>query len=133
MSEVRWATHAEALMRVRRVIFIKEQGVSEEEELDGEDAACQDFLATDEQDELIGTARLMPSGQIGRIAVLPAWRRRNVGAGLLAAAVEAARSSSKRRMASRRSRAGAGSSASSTLKLRYDLIRMDSMFMVRFL
>ena len=120
-------------MRVRRVIFIKEQGVSEEEELDGEDAACQDFLATDEQDELIGTARLMPSGQIGRIAVLPAWRRRNVGAGLLAAAVEAARSSSKRRMASRRSRAGAGSSASSTLKLRYDLIRMDSMFMVRFL
>ena len=45
----------------------------------------------------------------------------------------AARSSSKRRMASRRSRATAGSSASSTLKLRYDLVRMDSMFMVRFL
>ena len=32
----------------------------------------------------------MPSGQIGRMAVLPAWRRRNVGARLLGAAVEAA-------------------------------------------
>ena len=45
----------------------------------------------------------------------------------------AARSASKRRMASRRSRAGAGSSAPSTLKLRYDRVRMDSMFMVRVL
>ena len=43
VTEVRWATHAEALMRVRRAVFVEEQGVSEEEELDGEDTACQHF------------------------------------------------------------------------------------------
>ncbi len=43
----------------------------------------------------------------------------------------AARSPSNRRIADRRSRASAGSSASSTLKLRYDLIRIDSIRMAR--
>ena len=51
----------------------------------------------------------------------------------VAAEQPAVRSSSKRRIASRRSRAGSGRSASSTLKLRYDRVRMDSMFMVRVL
>ena len=89
--EVPWATHADALMRVRRAVFIAEQGVSEREELDGEDASSQHFLATDGQGRPIGTARLMPSGQVGRMAVLPAWRRRQVGAGLLGLAMEAAK------------------------------------------
>ena len=47
------------------------------------------------------------------------------------AAQPAARSSSYRRIADRRSRASAGRSASSTLKLRYDRVRIDSIFMVR--
>ena len=89
--EVPWATHADALMRVRRAVFIEEQGVSEREELDGEDASSQHFLATDGQGRPIGTARLMPSGQVGRMAVLPAWRRRQVGASLLGLAMEAAK------------------------------------------
>ena len=89
--EVPWATHADALMRVRRAVFIAEQGVSEREELDGEDASSQHFLATDGQGRPIGTARLMPSGQVGRMAVLPAWRRRQVGASLLGLAMEAAK------------------------------------------
>ena len=89
--EVPWATHADALMRVRRAVFIAEQGVSEREELDGEDASSQHFLATDGQGRPIGTARLMPSGQVGRMAVLSAWRRRQVGAGLLGLAMEAAK------------------------------------------
>ena len=88
--EVPWATHAEPLMRVRRAVFIEEQGVSEREELDGEDASSQHFLATDGQGRPIGTARLLPSGQIGRMAVLPAWRRRQVGADLLGLAMAAA-------------------------------------------
>ena len=88
--EVPWATHTEALMRVRRAVFIQEQGVGEEEELDGEDATSQHFLATDDQGRPIGTARLMPNGQIGRMAVLPAWRRRDVGTRLLARAIDVA-------------------------------------------
>ena len=90
VAEVSWATHADALMAVRRAVFIVEQGVAEEEELDGEDERSQHFLAEDGQGRPIGTARLLPSGQIGRMAVLPAWRRRNVGAKLLAQAVQAA-------------------------------------------
>ena len=90
VAEVPWATHAEPLLRVRRPVFIDEQGVSEAEELDGEDASAQHFLATDEHGRPIGTARLLPTGQIGRMAVLPAWRRRDVGARLLACALEAA-------------------------------------------
>jgi predicted GNAT family N-acyltransferase len=31
----------------------------------------------------IGTARLLPDGHVGRVAVLPAWRGRGVGAALL--------------------------------------------------
>ena len=91
LSEVPWETHAPALMAVRRTVFIEEQGVPEAEELDGEDAAAKHFLAEDEHGKPIGTARLLASGQIGRMAVLPEWRGRDIGAGLLARAVEAAR------------------------------------------
>ena len=91
LSEVPWETRAAALMAVRRTVFIEEQGVPEAEELDGEDAAAKHFLAEDEHGNPIGTARLLASGQIGRMAVLPEWRGRDIGARLLARAVEAAR------------------------------------------
>ena len=90
IAEVSWAENAEALMQVRRAVFIDEQHVPEAEELDSEDKTATHFLAADENANPIGTARLLPSGQIGRMAVLPSWRRRQVGAGLLAAAVAAA-------------------------------------------
>ena len=91
VSEVAWETHATALMAVRRAVFIEEQGVAEEEELDGEDASARHFLAEDDRGKPIGTARLLASGQIGRMAVLPEWRGREVGARLLDQAVAAAR------------------------------------------
>ena len=92
VRQVDWADHAAALMRVRRAVFVDEQGVPEAEELDGEDEAAAHFLATDAAGAPIGTARLLGSGQIGRMAVLASWRGRHVGAMLLAAAVEAAAS-----------------------------------------
>ena len=91
VAEVSWRTHAEALMEVRRAVFIVEQGVPEEEELDDQDETSQHFLATDANGQPIGTARLVPTGQIGRMAVVPAWRRRDVGAALLDRAVAAAK------------------------------------------
>ncbi len=89
--EVPWATCANALASVRRAVFVEEQGIAEDEEWDGEDPRCRHFLAESEDGTPIGTARLLPTGQIGRMAVLPAWRRHGVGARLLALAVEAAR------------------------------------------
>ena len=90
VRQVSWAASDTALMRVRRAVFVEEQGVSEAEELDGEDPSATHFLATDAAGAPIGTARLLRSGQIGRMAVLPTWRQHGIGARLLAAAVAAA-------------------------------------------
>ena len=91
VREVAWAKHQDALSAVRIAVFVDEQGVDRAEELDGEDATARHFIAETADGQPIGTARLLPSGQIGRMAVLPAWRRRGIGARLLELAVAAAR------------------------------------------
>ncbi|HIP53057.1 MAG TPA: GNAT family N-acetyltransferase [Chromatiales bacterium] len=78
-----WEEGRKALSTVRRAVFIEEQGVPEELEWDEEDATAVHLLATDANGAPIGTARLLPIGQIGRMAVLREWRRRGVGRVLL--------------------------------------------------
>ena len=90
VAEVAWDTHQDALKTIRHAVFVVEQGVDAAEEWDGEDAGSRHFLARDATGEPLGTARLMPSGQIGRMAVLRELRGHGIGAKLLAAAVEAA-------------------------------------------
>lgn len=85
-----WGRHAHELVPIRRTVFIEEQRVPESIELDGEDGDCVHALARAADGEPIGTGRLLPSGQIGRMAVLPAWRGRGVGAALLEALVQEA-------------------------------------------
>ena len=89
--EAPWAVHGPALAAVRREVFVEEQGIAEDEEWDGEDENCRHFLAEDAAGRPVGAARLLPSGQIGRMAVLPACRGRGIGARLLALAVATAR------------------------------------------
>jgi ElaA protein len=79
-------------------VFIDEQGVPEDLELDGLDAACAHFLATasdvDGAIVDVGTARLKPNGgqaKAQRVAVARAWRKRGVGQALMAALEEDAR------------------------------------------
>ena len=90
IESVPWASHRERLTAIRSAVFVVEQGVPEHLELDGEDESARHFLALSAAGEDIGCARLLPSGQIGRMAVLPAHRRCGVGALLLQAAVAAA-------------------------------------------
>lgn len=73
---------------VRREVFILEQGVPPELERDDADATAVHVVARDGT-AVVGTARLTREGEarIGRVAVLPAWRRRGI-AGLLLAALE---------------------------------------------
>jgi predicted GNAT family N-acyltransferase len=78
-----WASHAVELYAVRRRVFVEEQGVPEALEQDEFDPLCWHVLARDEQHRPIGTGRLLPDGQVGRLAVLKPWRGRGVGRALM--------------------------------------------------
>jgi len=84
-----WQAHGEALKAIRTEVFVKEQKVPEEMEWEEEDNHAQHFLATLDQ-QPIGTARLLSSGQIGRMAVLKAHRQKGIGGQLLQACLDAA-------------------------------------------
>ena len=75
---------------IRIEVFVNEQGVPAHLELDGTDADCTHVLAFDRDDQAIATARLMPDGRIGRMAVRRAWRGQGVGSALLHALLEQA-------------------------------------------
>jgi predicted GNAT family N-acyltransferase len=85
---VPWQTHREALQRVREQVFIIEQEVPRELEWDGEDDQAHHFIALNEAGQALGCARLLPSGQIGRMAVLKTCRGTGLGARLLDAAID---------------------------------------------
>ena len=78
-----WTTDLPQLRLVRERVFVEEQKVPLELEWDGKDPYAFHVLAEDDRGHAVGTARLMPDGHIGRMAVLPEWRRRGVGSALL--------------------------------------------------
>ncbi len=88
--EATWPADAEPLSLIRREVFIEEQGVPEPLEFDGLDPAALHWLATGPGHEPIGTLRMLPSGQIGRMAVRRPWRGHGIASRLLECALEAA-------------------------------------------
>jgi predicted GNAT family N-acyltransferase len=86
-----WNRHGQLLRRLREIVFIEEQGVARDEEWDGEDENARHFIALNSAGQALGTARLLATGQIGRMAVLPEYRKAGLGRRLLDAAVDAAR------------------------------------------
>lgn len=85
-----WGDARSEASRIRSAVFVAEQGVPAELEMDEMDARCLHALAF-EGNEPVGTGRLLPDGHLGRMAVLKAWRGRGVGAALLERLVRAAR------------------------------------------
>jgi predicted GNAT family N-acyltransferase len=75
---------------IRFAVFVEEQRVPPEIELDDMDASCLHALAFIEG-KAVGTGRLLPDGHIGRMAVLPEFRGRGIGGAILARLVERAR------------------------------------------
>jgi predicted GNAT family N-acyltransferase len=75
---------------IRMVVFVEEQRVPAELEMDDKDAGCVHAVAFDGE-RAVGTGRLLPDGHIGRMAVLQAFRGKGVGGEILEALVEAAR------------------------------------------
>lgn len=78
-----------ACRRLRRIVFIEEQGVPEADEIDDKDEAAIHLLAT-EDGIPVGSARLLligDMGKIGRVCVLKSHRGTGLGAALIRAAI----------------------------------------------
>lgn len=82
---VAWALAQQDICSIRRIVFVEEQGVPEELDLDGLGPECLHVLAWNDHGRPIGTARMQEDGKIGRMAVLKPWRGRGVGRALLEA------------------------------------------------
>lgn len=84
---------ADALV-VRQAVFVEEQGIAPELELDEYDYIAWHAVAA-EAGQPIATARFVTldvhTGKIGRVAVLPAYRRRGIASHLMALITEYAR------------------------------------------
>ena len=75
---------------IRFTVFVVEQGVPPEIELDEQDAVSLHAVAF-EGAKPIATGRLLPDGHIGRMAVLKEWRGRGIGGEMLKELIAAAR------------------------------------------
>lgn len=84
-----WEELREDAEPVRRAVFVHEQGCDETREWDESDAASLHCVAY-RGDEPVGTARLLPAGRIGRMAVFAAHRRRGFASRILERLVAAA-------------------------------------------
>jgi predicted GNAT family N-acyltransferase len=89
-----------AAFRIRRRVFVNEQGVPVEIELDRDDPRAMHFIAFS-AGRPVGTARVVMrrrSAKIGRMAVLKNYRRKGIGKKLLKRAVTAARKRGARKI-----------------------------------
>jgi predicted GNAT family N-acyltransferase len=83
IREASWPADRMALETVRCEVFVKEQNVPRSLEFDGLDSAALHWLALTPEEEPVGTLRLLPSGQIGRMAVLLPYRGQGIASRLL--------------------------------------------------
>ena len=90
----------EAAIQVRFRVFVSEQGVPPEEEMDEADATATHAIALF-QGQVVGTGRLLPKDddmvQIGRMAVDVDWRRKRIGGQILVFLEDIARRQGMRR------------------------------------
>lgn len=86
-----WNEAAAEATPLRERVFVVEQGVPAELEMDEFDTVCRHALARGADGAVIATGRLLPDGHIGRMAVDADWRNRGVGGEVLEALVREAR------------------------------------------
>lgn len=91
VSLVSWHDGQPLLKSVREQVFIIEQGVPAVLEWDGLDEDARHALAISHQGDAIGCGRMLSNGHIGRIAVVPQWRKHKVGTAIMEALLNYAR------------------------------------------
>lgn len=80
----------EKALSLRREVFVEEQHVPEELEIDEEDKIAFHLLVL-KTEEAVATLRMLPHGEsikIGRVAVKKEYRRRGLGTRLVTLAIE---------------------------------------------
>jgi predicted GNAT family N-acyltransferase len=90
IREVRWQDAKDQLTEIREKVFVYEQRVAPEIEVDGKDPECFHVLVTTLEGEPVGTGRITPQGKIGRVSVLLPYRGLGLGSKILQALVEIA-------------------------------------------
>ena len=100
ISEVEFAREHADIRRVRFTVFVDEQKVPPELEMDDRDGVCLHWLARDAAGAAVGTVRLdiEKGGKVGRLAVLAEARRHGVGRALMERLHEIARAHSLTRV-----------------------------------
>ncbi len=88
VSLIGWHDGEPLLKSVREAVFIREQNVPVELEWDGLDENCRHALALSHKGDAIGCGRMLANGHIGRIAVLPQWRKKKVGTAIMEALLD---------------------------------------------
>jgi len=78
-----WEKDRDSLLSVRHAVFVHEQKVPIEIEVDDGDPVSFHVLARDSSNRSIGTARISREGRIGRVAVLKEWRKQGVGTAVM--------------------------------------------------
>lgn len=82
----------EQLMQVRTAVFVEEQAVPVELEIDEFDDRAYHWLALGSSGEPLATVRMLSDGHIGRMAVVASRRGEGIGSALLQHCVELANS-----------------------------------------
>lgn len=85
-----WPDDMSTLKDIRFEVFVQEQGVPAEEEIDANDPLSIHAIAWSEG-VAAACGRLLPDGHIGRMAVRKPYRRQGVGAMVMAHLIERAR------------------------------------------
>lgn len=83
VKQTSWQASSDQLTAIRYQVFVDEQNVPKQEEIDHHDLKATHWLAFGSGHTAMATARLLDNGQIGRIAVLAPYRQLGVGSSIM--------------------------------------------------
>ena len=86
-----WKLDKQDIKYIRNAVFVIEQNVPSEIDFDGLDDQSTHWLAFNEENKPIGTARIQKDGHFGRMAVLKSYRGLGVGSQILKDGINFAR------------------------------------------
>jgi predicted GNAT family N-acyltransferase len=70
---------------IRNKVFVEELNIPKELEWDNQDTTAHHYILSFEQHKILAYARLLPSGKLGRVAVLKQYRNQGLGSMLVLA------------------------------------------------